>query len=71
MMMTNGVGAYLGSKVSGYLIDEYYTLPDGNKDWHEVWLTFAMYALAIAVAFLLLFKHKHDPKALQTVRAEP
>ncbi len=25
MMMTNGVGAYLGSKVSGYIIDKYYT----------------------------------------------
>jgi len=26
MMMTNGVGAFLGSKVSGWLIDQYYTL---------------------------------------------
>ncbi|MGZ5286401.1 MAG: nucleoside permease [Flavisolibacter sp.] len=26
MMMTNGVGAFLGSKVSGWLIDKYYTL---------------------------------------------
>lgn len=25
MMMTNGVGAYLGSKVSGFIIDKYYT----------------------------------------------
>lgn len=26
MMMTNGIGAFLGSKVSGYVIDTYYTL---------------------------------------------
>jgi NHS family xanthosine MFS transporter len=60
MMMTNGVGAFIGSKVSGYLIDKYFTLPSG-KDWHNIWLTFAGYALVIAILFLLLFKHKHDP----------
>lgn len=32
------------------------------KDWHNIWLTFAIYALVIAVAFAVLFKHKHDPK---------
>ncbi len=26
MMMTNGIGAFIGSKVSGYIIDKYYTL---------------------------------------------
>jgi len=26
MMMTNGVGAFIGSKVSGFIIDKYYTL---------------------------------------------
>lgn len=26
MMMTNGVGAFFGSKISGYVIDTYYTL---------------------------------------------
>jgi len=61
MMMTNGVGAFFGSKVSGYLIDNYYTGPEGDKDWHGIWLAFAIYALIIAILFLLLFKHKHDP----------
>ena len=32
MMMTNGFGAYLGSKVSGFMIDNYYTY-DSQKDW--------------------------------------
>ena len=61
MMMTNGVGAFFGSKVSGYLIDNYYTGPEGDKDWHGIWLAFAIYALIIAILFLVLFKHKHDP----------
>ena len=26
MMMTNGIGAFLGSKISGFIIDKYYTL---------------------------------------------
>ena len=60
MMMTNGVGAFLGSKISGYMIDKYFLSPSGDKDWHGIWLSFAIYALVIAVLFLVLFKHKHD-----------
>jgi MFS transporter, NHS family, xanthosine permease len=63
MMMTNGVGAFLGSKVSGYVIDTYFT-SNGEKEWHGIWLSFSIYALVIAIAFALLFKHKHDPKQL-------
>ncbi|AWG22548.1 MFS transporter [Flavobacterium faecale] len=58
MMMTNGFGAVLGSKASGYLIDTYFTT-DNNKDWSSIWTSFAVYAFVIAVAFGLLFKHKH------------
>jgi MFS family permease len=35
------------------------------KDWHNIWLTFAIYALIITVAFAILFKHKHDPKDVE------
>jgi len=65
MMMTNGVGAFLGSKISGYVIDKYFTSPGGNKDWHNIWLSFAGYALVVAVLFLVLFKYKHNPKELE------
>ena len=61
MMMTNGVGAYFGSKVSGYVIDKYYVSAAGVKDWHGIWQSFAIYALVIAILFMLLFKHKHNP----------
>jgi MFS transporter, NHS family, xanthosine permease len=66
MMMTNGFGAILGSLSSGYLIDTYFT-HNGQKDWHNIWLTFSVYALIITVAFAIFFKHKHDPKAIENL----
>ncbi|MES2864843.1 MAG: MFS transporter [Bacteroidota bacterium] len=36
------------------------------KDWHNIWLTFAIYALIITVAFAVLFKHKHNPKDVES-----
>ncbi|MEO8617528.1 MAG: nucleoside permease [Luteolibacter sp.] len=63
MMMTNGIGAIFGSLVSGYVIDRYFTA-NGAKDWHGIWLSFALYALVIAIAFAVIFKHKHDPEAV-------
>lgn len=65
MMMTNGFGAVLGSVTSGYIIEKYFTTPEG-KDWHNIWLTFAIYALVIAIAFAVLFKHKHNPKDVES-----
>jgi len=67
MMMTNGFGAYSGSKISGFIIDKFYTHAQG-KDWHGIWLAFAIYALIVAVAFAILFKHKHDPEKLEIIR---
>ncbi|MCI2228936.1 nucleoside permease [Polaribacter sp. MSW13] len=64
MMMTNGFGAIFGSLVSGYLIDHFFTTSAG-KDWHNIWLTFAIYSLVIAIAFAILFKHKHDPNEIK------
>lgn len=66
MMMTNGVGAYLGSVISGYAIDKYFT-QNGTKDWHHIWLSFAIYALIIAIAFAVMFKHKHKPEDVANV----
>jgi NHS family xanthosine MFS transporter len=66
MMMTNGFGAIFGSLSSGYLIDHFFTSESG-KDWHNIWLTFAAYALVIAVLFAILFKHKHNPKEVESI----
>lgn len=59
MMMTNGFGAWLGSKISGIVIDEYFIAADGSRDWHHIWLSFSIYALIITVLFAIMFKHKH------------
>lgn len=59
MMMTNGVGAVLGSSISGLVIEYFFTAADGSKDWHGIWISFAAYSAVVAVAFLLLFRHRH------------
>jgi NHS family xanthosine MFS transporter len=71
MMMTNGFGAVLGSSISGLVIQNYFTDAAGNKDWHGIWLAFAAYALVIAVLFVLIFKHKHDPLKVENDYPEP
>jgi MFS transporter, NHS family, xanthosine permease len=67
MMMTNGFGAVLGSGVSGVIIDEYFTASGGEKQWQQIWLCFAAYALVVAILFALLFKHKHRPEELNQI----
>jgi NHS family xanthosine MFS transporter len=67
MMMTNGVGAILGSLISGYAIQEYYTDASGNKMWPEIWTAFAVYSMIIALLFFVLFKHKNDVRELEKV----
>ena len=64
MMMTNGFGALLGAKISGWLIQEYYTTASGDREWQSIWLAFAIYAAVVAVLFAVMFRHKHDPKAI-------
>lgn len=60
MMMVNGFGAFFGSNISGWLIDKYFILGNGEKDWHGIWLTFAGYALVIAIIFPFVFRYKHN-----------
>jgi len=60
MMMTNGFGAILGSFTSGILIKNYFTLENGTNDWFNIWLTFSIYSLIIALLFALFFKHNHQ-----------
>lgn len=67
MMMTNGVGAVLGSYGAGLVVNhftevkqfgaEFYTV----GDWPTVWYIFAAYALVVAIVFAIVFKYKHEP----------
>lgn len=64
MMMTNGFGAIVGSYGSGIIIDQFFTNADGLKDWHQIWLCFAIYAAIVTVFFAILFKYKHNPEVI-------
>jgi len=35
--------------------------------WHQTWLSFAIYALIVAIAFAIFFKHKHNPADFENV----
>jgi len=66
MLMTNGIGAFLGGTLSGTVVD-YFTV-DGVKDWQNIWFTFAGYALILGMIFPFIFKYRHDPKVVETIQ---
>ena len=65
MMMTNGFGAVIGSFLSGLLIQKYFTYADNSKNWFGIWISFASYALVVAILFLLVFKHKEGNQTIE------
>ncbi len=79
MIMTNGIGASLGTWIAGnYVINELVFAPLVKESpakqleaWHESWLIFAAYALVVAVLFFLIFKDKEKsaPKTNQIAKA--
>lgn len=65
MMLTNGVGASVGTVLAGYVIDyfcHWVPSPVNPKmsllvgDWPAAWLAFAVFALITAVAFMITFR---------------
>lgn len=63
MVMTNGIGAFIGGWVSGWVVD-LFTNENGVKDWPQIWFIFAGYALVIGILFALFFRYKHEPKSI-------
>ncbi len=65
MMVTNGLGAIIGSYGSGWVVD-YFTAdmgtPNEFKDWPSIWFAFAGYAMVLVVFFPLLFRYRHFPE---------
>jgi NHS family xanthosine MFS transporter len=59
MVMTNGLGAFIGTMVAGAVVDHYTV--GGVRDWQSIWLSFAGYALALGIAFPFVFRYRHDP----------
>lgn len=65
MLMTNGIGAFLGTRIAGEVVD--YFTSNGVKDWRSIWFSFAGYALVLGIIFPLVFRYKHDPKELENI----
>ncbi len=61
MIMTNGIGAFIGGRASGLVVDMF-TSADGTKDWPNIWFIFAAYALVIGILFAVFFRYKHKPE---------
>ena len=70
MLMTNGIGAIIGSFASGWVVQSH-TVGDVT-DWKTVWLLFASYAFVLAIIFLIAFKYEHvvpTPDEIETGEA--
>lgn len=67
MLMTNGIGATVGTLAAGKVVDCFCEWTDGYLlgNWEATWLIFAGYALVVAILFAILFKYKHQPEQLR------
>lgn len=65
MLMTNGIGAFIGGAFSGWVVD-YFTV-DGVRNWQNIWFTFAGYALILGLVFPFVFNYKHDQEKMKSV----
>jgi len=69
MLMTNGVGATIGTLGAQWVVNQFASwkdvVVDGQTkslmtgDWQSVWFIFAGYALLVTILFAILFKYKH------------
>ncbi|MDE6208032.1 MAG: nucleoside permease [Muribaculaceae bacterium] len=67
MIMTNGIGATIGTLVAQAVIDKYvYSQPEGAaqiEGWSTSWLIFAGYAAVVAILFFFVFHDKDNKQA--------
>ena len=57
MMMTNGLGATIGTLAAGEIVNKYCHWENGflEGDWQTCWFLFAGFALVVGIAFALVF----------------
>ena len=60
MLMTNGIGATVGTLGAGAIMN-HYVYNAATPDWSTPWYIFAGYALVVAVLFMIVFKQPADP----------
>lgn len=71
MLMTNGIGASIGTLAAGKVVEHYCKWIDVNNisycigNWKITWLIFAAYALVVTILFALVFKYKHQPEKIK------
>ncbi len=62
MLMTNGIGATVGTLSAGAVVDHFCHWQATGEgafligDWASTWLIFSAFALVVAIAFMLVFK---------------
>ena len=66
MLMTNGLGATIGTLAAGAIVnslchwtDDGFLVGNTPTSWSTAWYIFATFALVVAVSFMFLFKYKH------------
>ena len=65
IMMTNGIGATIGTLGAQQVINHFVGDSAGvarMEGWSHSWLIFAAYALVVALLFAVVFKYKHEPE---------
>jgi len=62
MLMTNGIGATIGT-LSAQAVVNHFVYNAAEPNWSAAWYAFAIYALVVAILFMVLFKEpKTDEK---------
>ena len=62
MMMTNGLGATIGTIMAQQVVNHYVDFTSDVpqvEGWSQAWMVFAGYMLVVAILFAILFKYKH------------
>lgn len=63
MMMTNGIGATVGTLAAGEIVNSFCHWENGFLvgEWQTCWFTFATFALVVGITFALVFKPEKKP----------
>ncbi|MBN2662926.1 MAG: nucleoside permease [Bacteroidales bacterium] len=70
------IADYFGYTADNTLIDKFHLTVDQAgklaepylvREWTDIWFAFAAYALVVAILFMILFKHKHDPSKIENI----
>lgn len=76
MLMTNGIGASVGTFIAGEFIVNKLVFAEGLTPmerwhgWQQSWFIFATYALIVAVLFIFIFKDNKNKKSAATEEIE-